>query len=66
MESFYVVWQPETGAPTHRHERIELAKAEAERLARGNPSKRFYVLRACSVSFRNDITTVELEDVLPF
>lgn len=66
MESFYVVWQPETGAPNYRHGYFEFAKNEAERLAAANPGKKFYVLRAQSVSFKNDITTVELEDALPF
>lgn len=65
-DSFYVVWQPETGAPRYRHDHPELAQAEARRLSGLNPGKKFYVLRAESVSYSNNVTTEKLSDALPF
>ncbi len=66
MDSFYVVWQPETGAPTFRHDYIETATREAKRLSAQHPGKKFFVMRAMSVSYSNNVTTENLLDVLPF
>lgn len=43
---FWMVWNPERNAPTHRHATQQEAVQEAERLARQCPSQRFYVLEA--------------------
>lgn len=44
---FWLVWSP-TGStpPSHRHEFVHSAIAEAERLARSAPNAKFYVLKA--------------------
>lgn len=65
-EAFYVVWQPEHGIPKVQHDSLEQAKAEAERLARLSPGKKFFVLRAMSVSRHVSVDTVDLFDPLPF
>lgn len=46
MPNFYLVWAEETGRTNYRHSLIESARAEAERLARENPTRKFYVLEA--------------------
>ena len=46
---FWLVWRPDGNAPTFRHLSEEGANAEAWRLARMNPGKRFFVLLAVSV-----------------
>lgn len=66
---FWVVWQPESGSPTHRHESLESATAEAERLAECAPRRQFYVLEAICVSKKVSVMTLPLVDFheeLPF
>ena len=65
-ESFYVVWQPEHGAPRIRHESLLEATYEAERLASINPGKDFFVLHAVAVSRNVSVRTEKLFDPLPF
>lgn len=65
-EGFYVVWQPESGAPTKRHRYEHLAVQEAERLAAMNPGRKFYVLAASHVSQHVRVTTTRLEFPMPF
>ncbi len=66
--TFFVVWQPESGNPTYRHETYQQAKTEAERLADCSPRREFYVLQAVSKSAKVSVMTVQLDDdgVLPF
>lgn len=45
-EEFWMVWSPQGGAPTVKHDEERLALSEAERLARKCPGHEFYVLRA--------------------
>jgi len=67
-DKFWVVWQPESGAPHHRHESFHLAQDEAERLAIRNPRKTFFVLEAISKSSHITVVTTVLGqgDQLPF
>jgi hypothetical protein len=68
-EKFWVVWQPESGAPTYRHGTYESAQKEAERLAECAPKHAFFVLEAVSVSRKVSVITTPLtrtEDDLPF
>ena len=67
-ETFFVVWQPESGNPTYRHRTYESAKAEAERLADISPRRDFYVLQAMSKSAKVSVVTTPLdgEEILPF
>lgn len=66
---FWVVWQPESGNPQHRHESLESASREAERLAECAPRHAFYVMEAISVSRKVSVQTTVLrdfEETLPF
>lgn len=66
---FWVVWQPESGAPRHRHESLESATREAERLAECAPRHAFYVLEAVCMSKKVSVITTPLIDPyedLPF
>lgn len=58
--TFFVVWQPESGNPQCRHRTYEQAKAEAERLAESSPRREFYVLQAVSKSAKVRVVTVTL------
>ncbi len=51
----YLVWKRHGGNPTHIHESIESAKAEAERLARLFKNDEFFVLEA--------VASVKIKDV---
>ncbi len=50
METFWTVWNPARSIPQVRHDTPELAKREAERLARVQPNESFYVMQAITVS----------------
>lgn len=52
MEDFYCVWNPEHGLPTVKHKTYGIAQTEAERLAKLNPGKQFYVLGTMGVAFQ--------------
>jgi hypothetical protein len=67
-EKFWVVWQPQSGPPNYRHESIESATREAERLAEVSQTREFYVLEAVSVSKKVTVQTTTLRDseILPF
>ena len=54
---FWLVWDPQGRAPTHKHQNEGLAQIEAERLARQNPGHQFYVLQPIMVVQRQDIVT---------
>lgn len=52
MSRFYIVWNPANlKPPAARHPTADLARSEAERLARLNPGQEFYTLHAETVSF---------------
>lgn len=66
---FWVVWQPESGAPHRRHDSLESAQAEAERLAEATQTRSFYVMEAISVAKKISVVTTKLTDPseeLPF
>lgn len=59
---FWVVWCPESGPPTKRHDRKTDAIAEARRLATNNPGRDFFVLCTVSRSRRMEpVETVEFD-----
>ena len=71
--SFFVVWQPEHGSPTFRHENFDLAIKEAERLSNQNPGMEFHVLRSMGHYRKPKLPSAEwnkhevpLDDVIPF
>jgi hypothetical protein len=59
---FWLVWQPESGPPTVRHETHSSAIAEAERLARAHTGRRFYVLAAERYVVKSDLQHVRFVD----
>lgn len=67
-QTFWVVWQPQSGNPQYRHPTIESATREAERLADQEPHREFYVLEAVTVSQKVSVVTRRLSDgeELPF
>lgn len=58
-KAFYVVWSPEKGKPTKKHETLESAQTECVRLAKENVCD-FYILKALSVTSRGEPKTEEL------
>lgn len=53
---FFLVWTPATGYTRKRHKTVELAQAEAQRLANLNPKLKYHVLMAlgrCSADESN-------------
>ncbi len=61
-EKFWIVWQPESGSPTYRHDSLEAATKEAERLAEATRTREFFVLEAVSVSKKVTVQTLSLEE----
>jgi hypothetical protein len=59
QKAFYVVWSPEKGKPIKKHETLESAQTECVRLAKENVCD-FYILKAISVTSRNEPKTEEL------
>jgi hypothetical protein len=43
---FWMVWSPQGRAPTYKHTSREHADREAARLAKANPEREFFVLKA--------------------
>ena len=71
---FWLVWCESGGAPTVKHADYDRAKAEAQRLARANPGRRFVVLAAAigfevndlkAVHYRPEIVNL-LDEEIPF
>lgn len=65
MNTFWLVWSPDGHNPQHRHATDTLAKQEAERLARSNPGKEFFVLEALGSVVKSDLVWTMAQD-LPF
>ena len=73
QDPFFLVWCEGGGAPTVQHLYYSQAKAEAERLARANPGRRFTVMVAVRGVEVRDLQEVEylgfdraLDDHIPF
>lgn len=67
MDTFWLVWDPQGGAPTHQHPTLQLARGEAERLARMNPGRTFYVLGSCGKTKKTDVEWTDINvDNIPF
>jgi hypothetical protein len=60
--AFWMIWSPQGGCPTARHDTRQSADAEAERLARANTGRQFYVLQALAMFEANVVRRVELYD----
>ncbi|MDX9896338.1 MAG: hypothetical protein RBS34_12870 [Desulfofustis sp.] len=53
--TFWLVWNPNGRQPLVRHPTEEVARREAERLARKHPGDTFYVLQAMDVCWLQDV-----------
>lgn len=76
-KGFWLVWNPQRGSPTYRHETHASAVAEAHRLASKSPGESFYVLGCVGRAIKQDVRYDEItslieqpqlidEDDLPF
>lgn len=65
-DSFFLVWNPKGNSPRVKHNFECQAVAEAERLARLNPSDEFYVLKATHHCKAVTVKTTELSEQLLF
>lgn len=54
-ETFWVVWCPQAGPPTVRHETESAAKAEATRLAGIHRGQQFFVLQSLGFARAVDV-----------
>jgi len=70
QKTWFVVWQPESGAPRFRHETKASAKQEARRLAGIHPGKKFHVLALIGTAIADNVQWSEPEcghdDDIPF
>lgn len=65
-QTFWLVWNPEGGAPTVKHFNEEKAVKEAQRLARLKPGREFFVLFAQTKYVKADVQCIRLEPEMPF
>lgn len=70
MSEFWMVWNPNGRAPTHKHRTLVEAEREAQRLARMIPGESFVILEAMhayriSVAPVQKIALSELDEI-PF
>ena len=64
---FWMVWNPNGGSPTVKHQSEDDAKTEAERLARIYPNKRFWVLESMGyMRVASPCMWTPAEDGMPF
>lgn len=66
---FWMVYGEQQRSPVYEHLSYDAAKMEAQRLARNNPDKTFYVLKAVRgfVFAQQPVTEVEIDpNELPF
>lgn len=57
---FYLVWNPQGGAPTYQHPSYQDAQVEAKRLARANPDQTFFVLESISGHMKIDVQSFSM------
>lgn len=65
MDLFWMVFNPQAGAPVYRHPTEKAARTEAERLARINPGQTFYVLQTVGKARKTDVEYTLIQDI-PF
>ena len=68
-QKYWLVWRFDGRQPTFRHETLESARLEAERLAVENPGLRFDVLEALSACRKSSVDWTHLRErdaELPF
>ncbi len=64
---FWLVWNPNAGPPQYRHDTLEQARKEAERMASLHQGEKFYVLHALGVAkVEVPVTYKALDDGIPF
>ncbi len=62
MNKFWIVWSPQGGVPTKKHETKESAVKEASRLWQQSRGKEFYVLRSVSLVHAAGFLITELDE----
>lgn len=68
-QKFWFVWHEAHGLPRHKHQSMNEAFKEAERLARENRGKHFHVLEWRATCATDDVSWVRdegLDDGIPF
>ena len=66
LPEVWIVWCEDGGSPTCAHRTISSAKSEAERLARGNPGKKFWVARCHGRVRALDTQWEQVGEAIPF
>jgi hypothetical protein len=72
QKPFWMVWNERGHAPTYKHETLQSARTEAERLARNNPTHVFHVLSLYGSCAKNDVqwivrdTQQDMDEEIPF
>lgn len=67
-EPFWLVWNPQGYNPKHKHNTLDGATREAERLARANPEQTFIVMESVRALVVDNIQRTDLRpgSELPF
>ncbi|PZO66158.1 MAG: hypothetical protein DI635_00590 [Pseudoxanthomonas suwonensis] len=67
-EPFWLVWNPQGYNPQHKHNTLDGATREAERLARANPGQTFIVMESVGALVVDNIQRTDLRpgSELPF
>lgn len=65
--TFFMVWSPQGGEPSRKHDTLREARSEANRLARLHPDQDFIILESLERRrTTNPILVVEHESPIPF
>lgn len=65
-EFFWMVWREGGTAPTFKHNDMNAAAKEAERLARLNPGETFHVMECIASCAKTDVNWSWGRDDIPF
>ena len=66
--TFYLVWNPDAHAPTHKHYALNFAEIEAARLARLHPDNTFFIMKVIGgvIYELPPLSNIEINDDPPF
>ena len=68
-QTFYLVWNPDGHAPTHRHHALSFAEIDAARLARLHPDTAFFIMKVIGGVIYDlplTLSNIEINDDPPF
>jgi len=66
MKIFYLVWCRETTYTKYEHMNLNSAEAEAERLARKHPGRKFFVREVKSAVVKTEVVWEKIDDGIPY